>query len=216
MKRMLIMTFLIFLVSTGISQDNKKNSISLGFGSVISNKIDSYSPVVDLSYRRNLTDKLGLNVGYKFKDCSYDTVYQVNSDGVINTWSDIYKVNSTLGSVYLGLTYNIKIVGNIYIVPQFNVGLGYASQTCYILDNKWIGVPYLERNRGVFAYINPSVNVEYDINRFRIFCSYSYDMAFVKTGFKNPFTTCDVKPYERIKMNNYFLSDLKLGVAFRF
>ena len=28
MKRMLIMTFLIFLVSTGISQDNKKNSIS--------------------------------------------------------------------------------------------------------------------------------------------------------------------------------------------
>lgn len=216
MKRMLIMTFLIFLVSTGISQDNKKNSISLGFGSVISNKIDSYSPVVDLSYRRNLTDKLGLNVGCKFKDCSYDTVYQVNSDGVINTWSDIYKVNSTLGSVYLGLTYNIKIVGNIYIVPQFNVGLGYASQTCYILDNKWIGVPYLERNRGVFAYINPSVNVEYDINRFRIFCSYSYDMSFVKTGFKNPFPTCDVKPYERIKMNNYFLSDLKLGIAYRF
>lgn len=215
MKRMLIMTFLIFLVSTGISQDNKKNSISLGFGSVVSTKMDSFSPVIDLNYRRNLTDKLGLNVGYKYKDCSYDTVYQVNSDGVINTWSDIYKVNSTLGSVYLGLTYNIKIVGNIYIVPQFNVGLGYASQTCYILDNKWIGVPYLERNRGVFAYINPSVNVEYDINRFRIFCSYSYDMSFVKTGF-NPFTTCDVKPYERIKMNNYFLSDLKLGVAFRF
>ena len=212
---MLIMTFLIFLVSTGISQDNKKNSISLGFGSVVSTKMDSFSPVIDLNYRRNLTDKLGLNVGYKYKDCSYDTVYQVNSDGVINTWSDIYKVNSTLGSVYLGLTYNIKIVGNIYIVPQFNVGLGYASQTCYILDNKWIGVPYLERNRGVFAYINPSVNVEYDINRFRIFCSYSYDMSFVKTGF-NPFTTCDVKPYERIKMNNYFLSDLKLGVAFRF
>ena len=216
MKRMLIMTFLIFLVSTGISQDNKKNSISLGFGSVVSTKMDSFSPVIDLNYRRNLTDKLGLNVGYKYKDCSYDTVCQVNSDGVINTWSDIYKVNSTLGSVYLGLTYNIKIVGNIYIVPQFNVGLGYASQTCYILDNKWIGVPYLERNRGVFAYINPSVNVEYDINRFRIFCSYSYDMSFVKTGFKNPFTTCDVKPYERIKMNNYFLSDLKLGIAFRF
>ena len=216
MKRMLIMTFLIFLVSTGISQDNKKNSISLGFGSVVSTKMDSFSPVIDLNYRRNLTDRLGLNVGYKFKDCSYDTVYQVNSDGVINTWSDIYKVNSTLGSVYLGLTYNIKIVGNIYIVPQFNVGLGYASQTCYILDNKWIGVPYLERNRGVFAYINPSVNVEYDINRFRIFCSYSYDMSFVKTGFKNPFTTCDVKPYERIKMNNYFLSDFKLGIAFRF
>ena len=216
MKRMLIMTFLIFLVYTGISQDNKKNSISLGFGSVVSNKIDSYSPVVDLSYRRNLTDKLGLNVGCKFKDCSYDTVYQVNSDGVINTWSDIYKVNSTLGSVYLGLTYNIKIVGNIYIVPQFNVGLGYASQTCYILDNKWIGVPYLERNRGVFAYINPSVNVEYDINRFRIFCSYSYDMPFIKNGFKSPFFDLEARTNRVFKTNYYFLSDLKLGVAFKF
>ena len=41
-------------------------------------------------------------------------------------------------------------------------------------------------------------------------------MSFVKTGFKNPFLTCDGKPYERIKMNNYFLSDLKLGIAFRF
>ena len=60
------------------------------------------------------------------------------------------------------------------------------------------------------------MNIEYNVRLFKIFCSYSYDMSFVKTGFKNPFTTCDVKPYERIKMNNYFLSDLKLGVAFRF
>ena len=45
MKRMLIMTFLIFLVSTGISQDNKKNSISLGFGSVVSDKADGHHRV---------------------------------------------------------------------------------------------------------------------------------------------------------------------------
>ena len=197
------------------AQDNKKNSISLGLGSVVSNKMDSYSPVVDVSYRRNLTDKLGLNVGYKFKECSYDTIYPVNSDGIISKLGNVYKINSTLGSVYLGLTYSIKIVGNLYIVPRFNLGLGYASHTCYIFS-KWMEYTNIEYDYGLFSYINPSVNIEYDINKFRIFCSYSYDLSFVKTGFKNPFPTCDVKPYESIKMNNYFLSDLKLGVAFRF
>ena len=63
MKKVLFISFLLIMTFVLNAQDNKRNSISLGFGSVISNKIDSYSPVVDLSYRRNLTDKLGLNVG---------------------------------------------------------------------------------------------------------------------------------------------------------
>ena len=215
MKRMIITTFLFFIVFTGIAQDNKKNSISLGFGSVVSTKMESFSPVIDLTYRRNLTDRLGLNVGYKFKDCSYDTVYQILSDGFIDKWYDFYKINSTLGSVYLGLTYSIKIVGELYIVPQFNIGFGYAYHTCYIV-NRWAEHIYEEHDQGWFSCINPSVNIEYNIKRFRIFCSYSYDMSFVKTGFENPTLTCDGKPYAKIKMNNYFLNDFKFGVAFKF
>ena len=84
MKRMLIMTFLIFLVSTGISQDNKKNSISLGFGSVVSTKIESFSPVMDVCYRRDFNNGLGINLGYRYKDCNYDEVcflgYDDNGD----------------------------------------------------------------------------------------------------------------------------------------
>ena len=120
------MTFLIFLVYTGISQDNKKNSISLGFGSVVSTKMDSFSPVIDLNYRRNLTDRLGLNVGYKFKDCSYDTIYELRSNETISKYTVQYKGVFESNSVYFGLTYNIEIANQLYIVPIFNIGVGYA------------------------------------------------------------------------------------------
>lgn len=113
MRKALLISFLLMMTFVLNAQDNKKNSISLSTGPVLSNKMESFSPVIDLTYRRNLTDKFGLDVGCKFKGCSCD-------------------------------------------------------------------------------------------------------MSFVKTGFKNPFPTCDGKPYQTIKMNNYFLSDLKLGVAFKF
>mgnify|MGYP003557289959 FL=1 len=67
MKRMIIITFLFFLVFAGIAQDNKKNSISLGFGSVVSTKIESFSPVMDVCYRRDFNNGLGINFVYRYK-----------------------------------------------------------------------------------------------------------------------------------------------------
>ena len=215
MKRMLIMTFLIFLVSTGISQDNKKNSISLGFGSVVSTKMDSFSPVIDLNYRRNLTDRLGLNVGYKFKDCSYDTIYELRSNETISKYTVQYKGVFKSNSVYFGLTYNIEIANQLYIVPIFNIGVGYAIYD-YTIPNQYIGdvVEYEDCNK--FIYINSAVNIEYNVRLFKIFCSYSYDMPFIKNGFKSPFFDLEARTNRVFKTNYYFLSDLKLGVAFKF
>lgn len=215
MKRMLIMTFLIFLVYTGISQDNKRNSISLGFGSVVSNKMDSFSPVIDLNYRRNLTDRLGLNVGYKFKDCSYDTIYELRSNETISKYTVQYKGVFESNSVYLGLTYNIEIANQLYIVPIFNIGVGYAIYD-YTIPNQYIGdvVEYEDCNK--FIYINPAVNIEYNVRLFKIFCSYSYDMPFIKNGFKSPFFDLEARTNRVFKTNYYFLGDLKLGVAFKF
>lgn len=210
------MTFLFFLVFTGIAQDNKKNSISLGLGSVVSTKMESFSPVIDLTYRRNLTDRLGLNVGYKFKDCSYDTVYELRVNEEISPmvpykYKGVFKSNS----VYLGLSYNIKIVDKLYLIPIINIGVGLAIYD-YTIPNIYIGEVYTYDMRGMFFYINPTVNIEYNIGLFKIFCSYSYDRPFIKNGFKSPFYDSEARSNRTFKTDYYFLSDLKLGVAFRF
>ena len=71
MKRyVLIIMLLCVCFASEAQNDNKKNSISLGFGSVVTTKMESFSPTVDLSYRRDVFKGFGLNVGYKFKGIS--------------------------------------------------------------------------------------------------------------------------------------------------
>ena len=218
MRRILIMTFLIFLVYTGISQDNKKNSISLGFGSVVSTKMDSFSPVIDLSYRRNLTDKLGLNVGYKIKDCSYDKeCFDYTLDVYGNNYFYTERPNLLTYSLTVGVSYNLKLYENLYLVPKFDVGLGFSKLTNTRTYSKDGSTSTSLLGGGLTSSIIPSVNIEYNFVKFKIFCSYTYEMLF-KTEIIDDFyiTIIDVEWLSILTTDYYFLGDFKLGVALKF
>ena len=215
---MLIMTFLFFLVFTGIAQDNKKNSISLGFGSVVSTKMESFSPVIDLNYRRNLTDKLGLNFGYKFKDCSYDKVcFHYSFDSYGNRYFYIDEPNLLTYSLTVGLTCNLRLYENLYLVPKFDVGLGFSKLTDTTTYSK-TGSTYTHLlGGGLTSSIIPSINVEYNFVKFKIFCSYTYEMLFLTEIIDDFYITIiDVHWLSILTTDYYFLGDLKLGVAFKF
>ena len=197
MRRMLIMTFLIFLVYTGIAQESqKKNSISLGFGSVVSTKIESFSPVMDVCYRRDFNNGLGINFGYRYKDCNYDKVYfwGYDDNGDISSVRS-NKLNLLNKSFIAGLTYKLEFYGDWSVVPMFNIGLTLGN--------------------GVDISVIPSVNIEYNFDRIRLFCSYSYEMLFEidRDRFYMPVINLD---WYAILGDYYFVGDLKLGVAFKF
>lgn len=216
MKRMLIMTFLIFLVYTGISQDNKKNSISLGFGSVVSTKIESFSPVMDVCYRRDFNNGLGINLGYRYKDCNYDEVcflvYDDNGD-ISNVRSN--KPNLLNKSFIAGLTYNLKIYKDWFIVPMFNIGVGYGVVKNTVTHSWDNSVHTHSLGNGTDISVIPSVNIEYHFDRIRLFCSYSYEMLFEIDRGRFYMPNIDVDWYT-ILGDYYFVGDLKLGVAFKF
>lgn len=107
MKKLLL---LIIAINIGIilnaQSDNKKNSINLSAGSVVSAKMESFSPAIDLSYRREFFKGLGLNIGYKFK--RYDTQgIPVEHEDLFSTYYDTYDYNSSL--FYLGIDYCVKV-----------------------------------------------------------------------------------------------------------
>ena len=62
MKRVVLIIMLMCVSFTMAAQDDYKNSVSIGLGSVIGTDV-GFSPAVDLRYRKELTDNIGLNVG---------------------------------------------------------------------------------------------------------------------------------------------------------
>lgn len=217
MRRMLIMTFLIFLVYTGIAQESqKKNSISLGFGSVVSTKIESFSPVMDVCYRRDFNNGLGINFGYRYKDCNYDKVYfwGYDDNGDISSVRS-NKLNLLNKSFIAGLTYKLEFYGDWSVVPMFNIGIGYGVVKNTVTHSWDNSVHALTLGNGVDISVIPSVNVEYNFDRIRLFCSYSYEMLFEidRDRFYMPVINLD---WYAILGDYYFVGDLKLGVAFKF
>lgn len=215
MKNILIVLIICAMSLLCEAQDNNKNSISLGFGSVVSTKMESFSPVIDLTYRKDLTDKLGLNIGYKFKDCNYDKVCvqrTIDVYGNLHFYTD--SPNLLTHSAIIGLAYKLRLSENIYLVPILDLGLGFSkmTRTWTYSKNGHTGIGSL--GRGLTSSINPSINIEYNFKKFKILCSYTYEMLFVIGEFYKP--NLMVHWLDIFTTDYYFLGDFKLGVAYKF
>lgn len=216
MKRVLMMLMFLVLVSSLCSaQSDKRNSISLGLGSVANTRMELFSPVVDLSYRRDFHNGLGLNIGYKFKYCNYDKVcvrYAIDDYGNHHYYTD--SPSLLTHSIIIGLAYNLRLCENLYLVPILDLGLGFYKLTNIwaYSKNGYTGIEILDRN--LTSSIIPSINIEYNFKRTKIFCSYTYEMLFV-TG--EPYKLNNVVLWLDIYATDYyFLGYFKLGVAYKF
>lgn len=212
MKRILMVLFLVLMSSLCNAQDNKKNSISLGFGSVVSTKMASFSPVIDLNYRRNFKNGFGLNVGYRFKDCNYD---KYNLDVYVDRYPRYNNPILFTNSIIVGLTYNIKLYKDFVIVPMINIGLGHSVIIKTNDPNSMITSRTTVLGRGLGASVIPSINVEYNLDRVKLFCSYDYEMLFAVEflGFGFYSHLCILTPFT---ITELFLGNFKLGIAFKF
>ena len=89
------------------------------------------------------------------------------------------------------------------MVPMLSVGTGFASCEEIYSRNGETSPRFI--GSGPTVSIIPAINLEYNFDRIKLFCSYNYDKLFEFwqiTKWPDPY--------------NYFLGDLKLGVALKF
>ena len=214
MKR-LVLVLTLMCASLGLKAQTelqKNNSISLSAGSVVSNKIESFSPAIDLNYRRDFFKGLGLSVGYKFK--RYDTQgIPIEHEDIFSTYYDTYDYNSSL--FYLGIDYCFK-VNNIHIIPLIGVGYGsikmFTNETNGNYNKKYAKKGWCkDKNPMMFL----GIKAGYDFDKFMVFCSYNYDFPQINMANLEYEYTMDHVVY--IKNEKYYRNgDFKLGVAFKF
>ncbi len=201
MKRVVLIVMLMCVSFTLAAQDDYKNSVSIGLGSVIGTDV-GFSPAVDLRYRKELTDNIGLNVGYSFRYCNrYHNYKYIYGGDYTSPYYD--KAIFLSNSIFVGLSYNLKLYKDLYMVPMFSVGAGFAS--CEEIYSKNGEITHRFIGSGPTLSIIPAINLEYNFDRIKLFCSYNYDILFEFWQI-----TKWIDPY------NYFLGDFKLGVAFKF
>lgn len=211
-KLIALFLLLVFAGSLKAQESQKKNSINLSAGSVVSAKMESFSPAIDLSYRREFFKGLGLNIGYKFK--RYDTQgIPVEHEDLFSTYYDTYDYNSSL--FYLGIDYCVK-VNNIHIIPL--IGLGYGSIKMFTNEtngnyNKKYAQKGWCKDKNPMMFLG--IKAGYDFDRFTVFCSYNYDFPQINMANLEYEYTMDHVVY--IKNEKYYHNgDFKLGVAFKF
>ena len=213
MKRVVLIVMLMCVSFTMAAQDDYKNSVSIGLGSVVSAKMESFSPTVDVSYRRDVLKGLGMNVGYRFKH--YDTKgIPIENENTFPIYHDVYDYNSS--SVYFGIDYRFKI-NNICITPLIGAGYDfmkmYPNETNGNYSKELSSSGYYKKHKGMTMF--SGINIGYEFERFVIFCSYNYDFPQINTDELNYIYTMDRVVYIEGK-EYYYNGDIKFGVAFKF
>lgn len=214
MKSKILLVLILLCVGFAlVAQDNKKNDISISFGSVVSAKMESFSPTVDVSYRRDILKGFGLNVGYRFKYYDMKGI-PIESEDTFPIYHDVYDYNSSF--VYFGIDYRFKI-NNVYIYPQIGVGYNFMkmfpNETNGDYSKELSSSGYYKKHKGMTMF--SGVNIGYEFGRFVIFCSYNYDFLHINPDeFKYFYTMNKVVHIEGGKY--YYNGDVKLGVAVKF
>ena len=94
---------------------------------------------------------------------------------------------------------------------MFNIGVGYGvlkNTATHSWDNS---VYTTSLGNGTNISIIPSINIEYNFDKIRLFCSYSYEMLFIINRSRFYIPTINVHWYP-ILANYYFVGDFKLGI----
>lgn len=204
MKKLLIFScFMAFFLTLSAQTDIKKNAFYLGFGSVVSYKMESFSPAIDFYYNRTLGKGWEFNAGYKFKNYDLNPIPPEHPSSM-PIYYQVYDYQAHV--LFIGMAYAFR-VNHFSLSPMLGTGYGFTK----LIANKSSGDKNIE-----FPLISLGLSLAYNLNSWMFFCSYNYDFPFFSNSkLAQFFSTTDRVIFTK-KTEYYFNSDIKVGIGYKF
>lgn len=210
-KKIVFICLLMCLCLQGIAQQKEyKNSVYLGFGSIVS-KIDGISPICELQYDRKIWQGLGIHACYKFYFYDHAMHNESNSD----YGGNCYYTDITSNAFFMGLSYSQVIVPRLKLVPniQFGIGHHHLKYDIVPIAPSYTVEPFCQdENAFVFSL---GLRSEYIFSSILVFLSYSYDRPMLKKEsiILGPWIDTEARPNRAF---NIYHHEIKIGIGYKF